>query len=172
MIRDMVDYAASAVGLSKEVRALRGEPGPKYAEGDSLLDKTLSWLADHAAYYADPEEGAYFHILDRVRQFQERELGKSFEGAAITRRGEALRKLKTALRFDDKANIKRYWKKYFELGGTKQGLKTSLDRMSPLAGLSKEEQKQFLRWLPKEERKYLTKANQYYREMVSALYRK
>ena len=165
MIRDMVDYAASAVGLSREVRALRGEPGPKYAEG------VLDWLGQHSSYSADPEEGAYFHILDRVRQFQERELGKTFDGAAVTRRGEALRKLKTALRFNDKANVKRYLKKYYELGGTRKGLKTSLDRMGPLAGLSKEEQKQFLRWLPKEERKYLTKANQYYRELRGTLAR-
>jgi hypothetical protein len=162
-IRDIVDYAASSVGLSREVRALMGEPGPKYAEG------ALDWLYQHALYNTNPKEGAYFHILDRVRQFQERELGKTFDGAATTRRGEALRKMKTALRFNDKANVRRYLRKYYELGGTRKGLKTSIQRMGPLSGLSKEEQKQFLRWLPKDERKYLNGAITYYRELAGSL---
>lgn len=168
-IRDIWDYAASAIGLTREARALRGEPGPKYFDGDGAADKTLNWLGEHMVYSVDPKEGAYYAILDRVRQFQERVLGKTFDGAATTRRGTALRKLKTALRFKDRANVRWYLKEYYQLGGTKKGLKTSMQKMGPLAGLSKEERGQFLRWLPKDERKYLSKAMTYYRELAGSL---
>ena len=38
--------------------------------------------------------------------------------------------------------------------------------MDPLFGLSKEEKKQFLRWITQSDRKYLLKANKYYHSLV------
>ena len=161
LIRDMTSYIAQSFGLSREVNALLGEPGKPYFSTDRALDLLR--------YTADPKEGAYFYILDKVRYFQEHELGKSFDGGAITRRGQALRKLKTAIRYKDKPNQRRYLRQYYQLGGTKKGLSQSVQRMNPLTGLSKQERARFLRSLSPEDRKYLRKANVYFLELARSL---
>ena len=45
-------------------------------------------------------------------------------------------------------------------------LKQSMKAMDPLFGLSKDEKKQFLRWITQSDRKYLMKANKYYHSLV------
>ncbi|MBQ7262496.1 MAG: hypothetical protein IJR14_02135, partial [Synergistaceae bacterium] len=119
-IRDVGTYVASTLGLSWEYRALTGQPGPKYFS----MDRALGLFT----YSQDKGEAAYFYINDKKREFQERVLGKSFDGFATSKRGNALRRLKTSLRFNDEANIKRSLQQYYEAGGTKQGLKAILGR--------------------------------------------
>ena len=156
-IRDVGTYVASTLGLSWEYRALTGQPGPKYFS----MDRALGLFT----YSQDKGEAAYFYINDKKREFQERVLGKSFDGFATSKRGNALRRLKTSLRFNDEANIKRSLQQYYEAGGTKQGLKASLKSLDPLHGLSKAEQKQFMAWLTAEDRKFLARAYEWYRDM-------
>ena len=114
----------------------------------------------------DPDEAAYFQTLDTVRKFQERVLDKHFDGFASTKRGEVLRKLKTAMRYKDRAAVRRYLREYAQLDGTKKGLQQSMKAMNPLFGLSKEEQKQFLKWINDDDRQYLRKANRYFHALT------
>ena len=128
----------------------------------SDIDEAIKILA----YSVDPEEAAYFHALDKVRQFNERVLDKHFDGFASTKRGTALRNMKTAMRYKDNKAIQRYLKEYRELDGTPQGLKQSMKAMNPLFGLSKDEQKQFMKWLTPKDRKVLKIADRYWRNLA------
>ena len=87
-----------------------------------------------------------------------------------TQRGEALRELRTALRYDDKNAIEKSLQKFYSLGGKNQGLKTSLRNMYPLHSLNKHEQQMFLEWLSPEDRKFLNRANKYYETILNRLY--
>ena len=46
-------------------------------------------------------------------------------------------------------------------GGTDEGLKASARAADPLYGLNDEDEAQFIRWLPKDERKILRRALRY-----------
>ena len=154
-IRDNGEYLAQTFGLQWPYRAAMKKPRSDMDELSNLL-----------LYSVDPDEAAYFQTLDKVRQFQERVLDKHFDGFATTKRGNVLRNLKTALRYKDRAAIKRYLKEYAQLDGTKKGLQQSMKAMNPLYGLSKEEQKQFLKWITADDRKYLQKANRYFHALA------
>ena len=93
-------------------------------------------------------------------------LGKRFDGFAQTKRGQVLQKLKAALRFNDRQAVRQSLREYAALDGTKQGLKASMKSMNPLYGLSKDEQKKFMRWISQEDRKYLRKANRYFHQLA------
>ena len=160
-IRDIGTYIASSLGLTWEYRAATGAPGPKYFSLDRL--KAL------VSYSADVGEISYFHILDKKREYQERVLGRSFDGYATSKRGNALRRLRTAMRFKDQKNIDRALKEYEEAGGTQKGLNASLNRMNPLSGLSKEDQPKFIKWLTNHDRRILDRAMKYYQDMLSLL---
>ena len=158
-IKDVDDYIASIFSVVPEYRAIRNKPGPSY----------LSNWPRFFVYSRNVDEAAYFYILDKVREYQENVLDKHFDGFATTKRGQALRYLKTAIRYKDKANIKRYMKEYRQAGGTDKGLAQSLNSMHPLAGLSKDEQAKFLKWLSREDRQYLKRADKYYRKTYSSM---
>ena len=90
---------------------------------------------------------------------------------ALQQQNNLLRNLKTALRYKDRAAIKRYLKEYAQLDRTKKGLQQSMKAMNPLHGLSKEEQKQFLKWITADDRKYLQKANKYFHAVADRFIR-
>jgi len=120
-------------------------------------------------YSVDPDEAAYYQTIDKVRQFQERVLDKHFDGMVTTRRGKVLRELKRTMKYKDKESVKHYLQEYAQLDGTAQGLKSSLKAMNPLFGLSNAEKAQFLKWISEDDKKYLHKAEKYYRELLSGL---
>ena len=155
-IRDKTGYLASTLGLTWPYKAITRTPRNDWDELSNLI-----------LYSVDPDEAAYWQTLDKVRQFQTRVLDKHFDGFATTKRGEVLRKLKTAMRYNDKAAVRRYLKEYKQLDGTPKGLKSSLQAMDPLHGLSKEEKKQFMKWITADDRQYLRKAEKYYRELTN-----
>lgn len=155
IIKDVGDYLAGVWGLDREWRAFKGEPGVPYF-GWKGIRKLFT-------YAQDAEEAAYFRTLENKGRFQERVLGRSFDGYATSRRGECLRKIKTALRFEDWANVERYMTQYKELGGKSSGLRRSLDAMDPLYGLNRAERRQFFEQLSPEDKKMLERAKNYYK---------
>jgi hypothetical protein len=158
-IRDMGVYLANTVGLSPEFVAITGRPSRGY-----LNDR----LGNMFSYSLDPDEAAYWWILDKKRQFQENVLGTEWSGGASTSaRGRALWNIKRAVRFGDRKAVGKYARQYLEYGGTDKGLDTSLRSMSPDAGLSGENQAAFYKWLSAEDRKYLKKAYKYYGDLLS-----
>ena len=151
---------------------IKFEKDPEYDGWFILSDEfTEEAVTGMLIYSLDPDEAAYFQTLDKVRQFQERVLDKKFDGFATTRRGKVLQNLKRALRYKDKAAIRRYLKEYAKVDGTKKGLQQSMKAMSPLFGLSKDEKKQFLKWITADDRKYLRRADKYFRELTSRFLR-
>ena len=160
-IRDTKKYLAQSFGLSYPYKLATGE-------SHSTMDELTNFLL----YSSDPDEAAYFYSLDKVRQYQERVLKKRFEGFATSERGRVLQRLKTALRYKDKEAVRRCLKEYAKLDGTKQGLKSSMQHMNPLYGLSVNDKKKFLRWLTPDDRKYLRKAERYFHALADRYIKK
>ena len=81
--------------------------------------------------------------------------------------------MKAALRLGQLDEARRYLDEYYRLWGDKKkadkGLKSSMKNMNPLHGLSKEEQKQFLEWISQDDRKYLNRANAFFKRMTESL---
>ena len=160
-ITDKWEHFARSWGVETPYKALR----------DLILkDKPYSGkdeLWKILFYSIDPDEAAYFNTLDKVREFNERVLDKHFEGYASTKRGTALRNMKTALRYNDKAAARRFLQQYRELEGTKQGLKQSMKAMNPLFGMSEKEVKQFMKWISPNDRQTLRRANKYWNKLAA-----
>ena len=154
-IRDNGQYLASSLGLGWPYKAITGVPYSDKNEMMNIFSRSVN-----------PDEAAYFQTLDKVRQFQERVLGKSYNNFSTTKRGRVLQMLRTAMRYKDKAAIRRYLREYMKLDGTKNGLQQSMRNMNPLHGLNGTEKKQFIKWLSKEDRKYLRKADRYYHSLT------
>ena len=154
-INDVYKYIAQSFGLQWPYKAISGESHSNRKDFLSLF-----------LYSSDADEAAYFYTLGKVREFQEKVLGKKSGSFATTRRGEALRKVKTALRFNDKAGVQRHLQEYHELDGAKEGLRTSLRNMNPLHGLNNRDQHRFMDWLSPEDKKYLDRANEYFESML------
>ncbi|MBR2208010.1 MAG: hypothetical protein IJ859_04290, partial [Synergistaceae bacterium] len=158
IIKDNGEHIASSIGMNWPYKWLTGKPR---SSGEQLSSLIL--------YSLDPEEAAYYQTLDKVRQFQERVLDKHFDGFATTKRGQVLRNIKTALRYNDKAAMKRYLREYAQLGGTSKDLKKSIEAMMPLHGLNTKERQQFMKWLSEDDKKYLKKAMKYYQDLLKAM---
>ena len=154
-IRDYGKYFASTLGLTWPYKAITGEPRNDWDELTNVL-----------LYSVNPDEVAYWQIRDKVRQFQTRVLGRSFNGFATSPRSEVLRKMKSAMRYNDKQAIQRYMREYKALDGTDRGFKQSMRAMDPLYGLNENDRKRFMRWITEDDRKYLKKAERYYRSMA------
>ena len=95
MIKDNGAYISQTFGLSWPYKAVTRKPRNDWDEFKNMF-----------VYSADADEAAYFYSLDMVRQFQERVLGKRFDGFAQTKRGQVLQKLKTALRYNDRQAVR------------------------------------------------------------------
>ena len=157
-VRDVWKYVAQSLGLQWPYKAITSEPRSDWHELKNLF-----------LYDTDADQAAYFYTLGKVREFQEKVLERRFDGFMTTPRGEALRDLRTALRYDNKDAIKRSLEQYYSLNGKNQGLKTSLRNMYPLHSLNKNEQQMFLEWLSPEDRKFLNRANKYYETILNRL---
>ena len=87
----------------------------------------------------------------------------------MTKRSLALQNLKKALRFNDKEAIKRYLNEYYSLGGNTKGIKSSMRNIHPLHSLSKSEQQHFLSRISDDDKKYLQRANAYFKFLIQRL---
>ena len=154
-INDRWQYLAQSLGLAWPYKGATGQPVDNWMEFKSLF-----------MYSADADEAAYFYTLGLVRKFQEDVLGKRIGGFAVTQRGQALRRLKAALRLEDDDAVKSSLEEYYSLGGNQQGLKASMRNMNPLHGLNKNEQERFLKWLSSEDRKYFDRADKFFHRIA------
>ncbi|MCK9599220.1 MAG: hypothetical protein M0R06_09285, partial [Sphaerochaeta sp.] len=116
-------------------------------------------------YRTDPEESAYWEIIDKKYDFIEKKTGESGGSFTRSKKSMALYNYKLALRYEDEAATKKYLKQYYKLGGTKQGLKQSLQSLDPMYRLSKYE-REFIKSLTESEKEKLKLAQKYYKEML------
>lgn len=156
-IRDRMDYLAKQLGVQEEYRNLAGLP---------VKRPYFTNLSRMLVYKADPEESAYYHILDRKEQFLKKIGESSQRGFYYSEKSIALYNAKLAIRYNDKAAFEKFLLRYIELGGTDKGFKQSIAQMSPAYGLSEEEQKAFFEWLPKQDRVKLKMAIDFYKNTI------
>ena len=147
-IRSNPEYLAQTFGLDWYYKKLMGKPAASFSHG--LL-----------ANSADPNEAAYWYIQSKKHQFQEQVLGKEIDAYSQTKRGEMFRYARQAASYKDYPKMRKYLREYIKAGGNMETLKASANTLSPLYGLSKEEQAQFVKWLSKEDRAALRRGMRY-----------
>lgn len=164
-ISDRTQYLAQAAGLGSEFKSFsRTDAGKAIGiaprPGERYNPETLLY------YKTDPNRVAYSNIIDAKRKFLEK-AGKAGEGGFDTPKSQALKNYKSALKFNDKETAEYYLNEYKKLGGTKEGLKKSLEALDPLAGLNTKDKKVFLTQLTGKEREELAKAIKYYKSVLA-----
>ncbi len=153
-IRDQGLYLARHFGLEHEYIALRKLPSKGYENA----------LKNLILYSSDPGQASYHEIQEAKKGWLEKQ-GKGAEGFWLTPKGNALYNIKLAIRYEDREAMERYMAEYFALGGTKKGIKESIERMKPLSGLSEKDKKEFLKSLNEDQKNRLIKANEYFRHL-------
>ena len=146
-IRDNYEYLASSFALDWYYKTLTGKPHTPALE-----------LSGSVANSQHPEQAAYWFILAKKREFQERELGRETDGYTQTKKGEALYNARAAAQFKDWELMRKYLRDFYKTGGTYEGMKSSVDALDPLNGLNETEQMRFIRSLSSEERGMLRRA--------------
>lgn len=140
--------AARIFGMTSLYRRVTGRPVPRGV--DPLL-----WIA----YRVDAEEASYFIARDMVREYREsqgRSVGRAPEP---DEKANALYYHRQALRFGDAAAAERWLRKYYELGGTREGASRSVQTTThPLSGIPLLERNRFRRSLTPEERALVDEA--------------
>ena len=155
-INDSLQYLARSFGLSWPLN---------FAKSLITGDKYSNWheFRNLFIYAQDADRAAYYYIRDLVRQFEEKELGRPSGGIyQKSEKGFALQKLRYALNSNDKDAIIRALNEYYSLGGDNKGLNTSLRNLDPLSGLSEPNRDAFEKWLSKEDKKFLERAEKFY----------
>jgi len=156
---DKAEYLASQLGLDTAYKWAAGMPLPKDAAQKAVSSSFL--------YRLDPDQAAYYRIRDEVARFKSSKgMSRSSEGAE-GERANALRNLKLSLRYKDEDAAARFLAQYAALGGSSDGLKSSLMAMNPLSGLSEAQRGEFQsKWLRTEDKPFLDAANKYYKDVL------
>lgn len=155
-INDSLQYLAQSFGLTWPLN---------FAKSLITGDKYSNWheFRNLFIYAQDADRAAYYYIRDLVKQFEEKELGRPSGGIyQKSKKGFALQKLRYALNSNDKDAIIRALNEYYSLGGDNKGLNTSLRNLDPLSGLSEPNRDAFEKWLSKEDKKFLERAEKFY----------
>lgn len=157
-IRDLGKYAADQAGVGKEYDRLTGKPVKEsYAK---------AWM-DSVIYRSDPEQTAYYSVLDLKDKYRKNVLGKSSgTGFNNDAKSKALYYYKLSLKYGDKPKADKYLQEYYANGGTSRGLNQSLATLEPLYSLNEAERGGFYEWLRPNERVALEKAYRYYNETL------
>ena len=154
-IRDRGFHVARSLGLGNEYKAALRLPSRPYEES----------VSGAFIYKTDPLQAAYGNTANEKARFLKRK-GKGSVGFWITPRGDALYNTKLAIRYRDEKAAAKYFIEYVRLGGTEKGFTSSMERLMPLSGLTKEEQVEFVLALSNEDRKNLTKAIRFWQESL------
>src|SRR3990167_5836661 len=88
--------------------------------------------------------------------------GGDFQAIA-TPKSTAIYNYKTAIRYKDKEAAEKYLLEYANLGGTREGFKSSLGSLDPMSGLNSKEEKQFRESLSEDDRVRLDRAIKFYK---------
>jgi TPR repeat protein len=144
--------------LDELYRIATGRPKPK----GSLLNEIGRAVEGLMLYRTDPGVAAYYKTRKLVRDYQQKELGKAATKHLPSKASNALYWYKQALRLGDLEAADRYLKRYFELGGSRRGMKRSITMAHPLTGLSNRERRAFYQSLNEDDRETLQNAEKWY----------
>ncbi|MGA1600534.1 MAG: hypothetical protein ACO4AU_15910, partial [bacterium] len=154
-VRDRWQHAAQAFSLGKVYGWAAGKPSRGW--GNALS----SWLVRST----DPGEAAYFQILSLVRDWNRKHHGADQGSFTPSKRSNALYSYKQALRFGDFDAAERFRQQYFDLGGSPQGMSTSIRLSEPLGQLRKQDRRRFTLSLSPKERERLRRAEAWHRQV-------
>lgn len=141
-IYDRKEYGARFMSMQDEYKAITGTPMRKpYWSPNWLLKKLVMEL--------DPKELAYYATRNLVGKYK----GNSGFTTKNPERSNALYNYGRASRFGNDKEADKWLTKYYNLGGTQEGLKTSERQKHPLAWLSIYEKGEVIRYLNGEKKK-------------------
>ena len=156
---DRLEYIADAWKLGDVYRWATGKPSDQRV---SMAEKA----AGAVLYRSDPDQAAYYRILDEKDRFRaSKGLATGVDGADGAR-ANALRMLKQSMRFKDENAAVRYLVEYVKWGGTGEGLQSSLKAMAPLHGLNHADLGEFYKGMREEDRQAVVAANRYYQDVL------
>lgn len=150
-IRDKVGHMARLLSLGTIYEYITDKPRRGAAHDVQSL----------AVYTTDVGEASYYQIKALTYDYLDK-AGKERPAALSTKKSNALYYHKQALKFGNKEQAERWRQRYFDLGGTKDGISQSIKRSEPLAGLSKEDRKPFYASLSDKEKAMLKRAEKWY----------
>jgi len=154
-IRNRGLHLARSLGLADEYKLITNLPSEPYG-------KSLPKLF---VYKSDPLQSAYHDTFAEKNRFLVK-LGKSREGFMLSPKGNALYDFKLALRYEDAKAAEKALMEYLVLGGSKEGLKKSLENLHPFHPLTTNERKAFILSLTEEGRDKLQKAIDFYEQVL------
>jgi hypothetical protein len=157
-IKDRGQYLAEIVGLTDIYKYATGKPSK--SGWDILNPMNL------VTYKATAKKSAYDSTNNMVRKYLE-SIGKATKGYSENERSEALYYYKQAMKLKDKTAIDKYLKKYFQLGGTREGLQQSLKNLHPLAGMTTRERQMFMSKLTEKEKEKVNLAIEHYKDLMT-----
>lgn len=158
-IRDKVENILRTFKLDMFYRHAIGRPG----RGNSVMEQLANDLASVIAYSTDPGVQAFYDIRRMVFDWKDKH-GMESGGGKPTKKRNTLYYYRQALKYGDVKAAKRYLDKYFELGGTRQGLKSSVRLAHPLSGIKKNMRYDFVQSLTPVENKRFDLAREWYRK--------
>jgi hypothetical protein len=164
-VRDRSRHVAQSFGLENEYDAFMdfaGKPVPSKKYRETLLNLIT--------YKINPGEAAMGDVYELRSQYMKR-IGKTSEGFWITPRGEALYNFKKGIKLKDEEATKYWFDEFIRLSGGKtpkeiaQSIKKSMEAMSPLYGIAKEDMPGFLEYIGPEGQDRVKEAMKYYMEI-------
>jgi hypothetical protein len=150
-IRDYGEHIASVFALDWLYQDITGLPTPPY-----------KWATRFLFYRTDPGEAAYFDIRSRASRFLSERKTERPSAGDPTAKGNALYYYKRAAGWGDDAAAEKWLDRYFELGGTLDGMEQSIKMSAPLGALNADEQREFLGSLSDKEQRILDLADDWY----------
>jgi len=140
-----------------------------YKLGQNFPSKGITGSGDIASslwqfvgYTTDTGESAYSYIKAKEYDFYNEKEGDR-GGFTTSDKSDALYYHKKAKKWGDESSAEAWKEKYFELGGTKAGMKRSITNSKPLAKIKKY-RSEFLRTLTDYEKEILERAEKWYKE--------
>lgn len=137
-------------------------------EYDMAMDKPSrgygrSWQ-EAFIYRRDPGEIAYNEARGIAYDWLKREKGQEFDGGFTSKRSEATRDYRTALRYGDREAADKALRKMIELGVDARDFQEMVKRAAPLGPISKKDQQAFVSSLTKDEYDTFVRAQRWYEE--------
>ena len=179
-IRDRSIHASRAFGLEPVYKAIT-EYTPDGVAPFGLLDRRstqeattlegyLEKVAKEVAYLADPPEVSYHKTFQNAKDFEEKR-GKGGSSSSWSDATNALYNMKRGIKHGDQEAVEFYMMKYLFhdgdiLRGSLSGLKSSVERMAPLATMSTDNRREFIRSMTPAQKADYERAKIHYRDTI------
>lgn len=156
-IRDRGETIARVLSLDAIYKRVMQRPRRPSAPGP------LGWIENMVTYRTDPGEAAYWESRQLAIDYL-REQGQETPSIIPTKRQNALYYYKQSVKWGDEERAAHWLQQYYELGGKRQYVKSSLTRSAPLGALNEVDRRQFRRSLSEDEKEIVRLAESWYRQ--------